>query len=67
MLTPHMAQAYDELSKLDQSIQEAKANIRVLDAMGSPNVLTLRNNLAVAEEKRRVAMAAIEAERNNLD
>lgn len=67
MLTPHMAQAYDELEKLDQSISEAKANIRVLDAMGSPNVVTLRGQLAAAEEKRRTAMNAIMTERNNPD
>lgn len=65
MLTPQMAAAYDELSKLGQSIAESEANIRVLDAIGSPSVIELRAKLATAKTRREQVMAAIKAEEQN--
>lgn len=64
MLTQQMSLAYDELKKLEAQIKDAEANIRVLDAIGNPNVIQLRSNLANAKQQRDQLMAAIDAEAN---
>ena len=63
METPQMSAAYQELERMDTQIEQAKANIRVLDAIGDPMAVQLRSQLSAAEQKRRDVMLAIDAER----
>ena len=63
METPQMSAAYQELERMDTQIEQARANIRVLDAIGDPMAVQLRSQLSAAEQKRRDVMLAIDAER----
>ncbi len=65
MLTPTLATAYDQLKSLDKSIAESESNLRVLAAIGAPEVPQLRAKVAEAINRRADVMAAIEKEREN--
>lgn len=67
MITPQMQAAYDQLATLDTQIAEARSNISVLEAIGSPRVIELKASLQQAVQKRGDIMRAIEAQRNKAD
>ena len=67
MITAQMQAAYDQLSTLDTQINEARSNLSVLEAIGSPRTIELKATLQQAVQKRADIMRAIEAQRNKAD
>ena len=65
MLTTTLVQAYTELENMNKAIEESQAHMRVLDAIGAPEALTVRNKLNSAISERDKVMKAIEAERDH--
>lgn len=66
MLTTAMQTALEEARKLEKQILESEANLRVLDKIGAPNAMELRNRIAQGKLQLQTMLSAIDEEANRL-
>ena len=66
-LTPEMKLAQQELQNLNSQITNAESNLRILERIGSTDVISLRSRLQKAVARRDQVLQAIQIEEERTD